>query len=72
VVVAVGSRFEEERCDSGKLIDVEAGPDVGWMRRSSTRWRVAAALELFGTCSRGGGLGRGRVGMAPRCTRGRA
>jgi hypothetical protein len=28
-----GQWFGEERCDNGKLIDFEAGPDGGWSRR---------------------------------------
>jgi hypothetical protein len=29
----------------------------------------APTSELFGDCSQGGGSGRGRVGVASRCTR---
>jgi hypothetical protein len=38
VVVAAGSRFGKERGDNGKLIDIEAGSDGGWLTRSLTRW----------------------------------
>jgi hypothetical protein len=74
VVMAVGSGFGEERGDSGKLIDVKASPNGGWMRRSSTRWPwkrwwAALPLELYGDCSRGTGSGHGQVGMALRRTR---
>jgi hypothetical protein len=62
VVVAAGLGFGEERGDGGKLINIEAGPYGGWTRRSSMRWpwkrwRAALTAELFGDCSRGGGLG---------------
>jgi hypothetical protein len=33
-----GQRFGEEHGDNGKLTDFEAGPDGGWLRRSSMRW----------------------------------
>jgi hypothetical protein len=33
-----GKRFGEEHGDNGKLTDFEAGPDGGWLRRSSMRW----------------------------------
>jgi hypothetical protein len=55
VVVAAGWWFRDEQGDGGKLIDVEAGPDGGWLWRSLMRWlwkrwRAASALELFGYC----------------------